>query len=157
MLLQIALFLHILAAMFWIGGMLFLVLVLVPFLRTIPDPAKKLEIYDIVGRKFSMWGWVAIGMLVITGLIILDMMHGLLPQSLFDLSTYVTSFGKVLAVKLSFVFIVIIISALHDFWIGPAAVDKPFLAPLARIIGRVNFVIAGIILALAVMLRMNGA
>lgn len=155
MLLQVALFLHILAAAFWIGGMLFLVLVLVPFLRTIPDPAKKLEIYDIVGRKFSMWGWVALGILVITGPMVLYYLHGIAPSDLLKPATYSGVFGMILGFKLMFVIIAIIISAVHDFYIGPAAVERVSWAGAARIIGRMNFFIAIIIIVLAVILRLS--
>ncbi len=155
MLLQVALFLHILAAAFWIGGMLFLVLVLVPFLRTIPDPAKRLEIYDIVGRKFSMWGWVALGILVITGPMVLYYLHGIAPSDLLKPATYSGVFGMILGFKLMFVIIAIIISAVHDFDIGPAAVKRVSWAGAARIIGRVNFILAIIILVLAVILRLS--
>jgi len=155
MLLQIALFFHILAAMLWIGGMLFLVLVLVPFLRTIPDPARKLEIYDIVGRRFSMWGWVALGILILTGPVILYYLHGVAPLDLLKPATYTATFGAILGFKLIFVMMAIAISAFHDFYIGPAAVNKPTLATAARIIGRVNFILAIIILILAVILRLS--
>lgn len=155
MILQIVLFFHILAAMFWIGGMLFLVLVLVPFLRTIPDPARKLEIYDIVGRKFSMWGWVALGILVLSGPVILYYLHGVALSDLLKPATYSGTFGTILGFKLLFVLAAIIISAFHDFYIGPVAVERPPLAGVARIIGRVNFFVAIIILVLAVILRLS--
>ena len=155
MLLQIALILHILAAMFWIGGMLFLVLVLVPFLKTIPDPAKKLEIYDIVGRKFSMWGWISIVILVVTGPVILYSLHGVVPFDLLKPATYRGAFGTILGFKLIFVLMVIIISAVHDFYIGPAAVHRQSLSAAARWVGRVNFLLALIILVLAVILRLS--
>src|SRR3989304_3653149 len=59
MILKIALLLHIISAIFWVGGMLFLVLVIAPFLKTIPDPKAKSQIFQVVGKQYRFWGWVA--------------------------------------------------------------------------------------------------
>ena len=47
--------------------MLFLSLVVAPFLRSFDDPAKKSEIYQAVGKRYRFLGWVAIGILLVTG------------------------------------------------------------------------------------------
>ena len=50
--LKIALFLHILSAIFWIGGMLFLVAVIAPYLKTLQDPKAKSQIFQVVGKQY---------------------------------------------------------------------------------------------------------
>ncbi|MFZ3071642.1 MAG: DUF4149 domain-containing protein, partial [Thermodesulfobacteriota bacterium] len=67
MIFKVSLFLHVLAAIFWIGGMLFLSLVVAPFLKSLNDPVKKSEIYQFVGKRYRFFGWVAIVILLVTG------------------------------------------------------------------------------------------
>lgn len=57
---------HILAATVWIGGMLFLVLVIVPWLRRggRADPALFLR---ETGERFRNVGWTCFGLLLVTG------------------------------------------------------------------------------------------
>jgi uncharacterized membrane protein len=56
---------HILAAIIWIGGMFFLPLVLVPVLRR-QEPKLRAVLLDAVGRRFRTVGWIAIGLLLVT-------------------------------------------------------------------------------------------
>src|SRR3990167_6069930 len=118
--LKLSLFLHILAALFWIGGMLFLTIVVVPFLKTIKDVQERSRIYQVVGKSFRFWGWVAISILVITGPLNLYLM-GIPVKSLIDPSFHSTSYGKALDIKISFVILIIVTSLLHDFVFGPKA------------------------------------
>lgn len=77
----VSVWLHIVAAMAWVGGMLFLVTVLVPLLRTPAMRPQAAELFNALGRRFRIVGWVAIGTLVVTGLFNVTMretqaMHG---------------------------------------------------------------------------------
>ncbi len=156
MLLKIALFFHITAAVFWIGGMLFLTLVVVPYLKTIPDPADRSRIYQVVGTKYRFYGWIAVITLLITGPIALYMLYGILPQEIFRASFHKTRFGMALAAKLGLVFIIVVSSLVHDFFLGPKAKLSPKYSMLARIFGRSNLIIAVFIVVLAVILRAGG-
>lgn len=63
---HLSVFLHILAAVVWVGGMLFLVLVAVPVLRGLPD-RQRAEVVARVGERFRPVAWLCIGLLLVTG------------------------------------------------------------------------------------------
>jgi len=52
---ELILTIHIIIASFWIGGMLFMVLVLSPYIRKLPESVKA---YQEVGRRYSRIGTV---------------------------------------------------------------------------------------------------
>jgi len=156
MLLKAALYLHIISAIFWVGGMLFIVLVVAPYLMTITDPTEKSRIFQVVGRQFRFWGWVAIVTLLVTGPVILYTLYGIPPSGIFDSALHATSFGKTLAIKLTFVTILVLSSLFHDFWLGPKARYSRSLVRWARIFGRTNLLIALVIVLCAVLLRLGG-
>lgn len=58
---------HLLAALFWLGGMLFLALVGAPALRGLDDPELRGRLFADIGRRFRRAGWWAIGVLLVTG------------------------------------------------------------------------------------------
>lgn len=156
MLLKLALFFHVVAAIFWIGGMLFLTLVVAPFLQTIPDPGERSKIYQFVGKKYRLFGWAAIIILLVTGPVILFKLYGLSPSDYFSAATHSTGFGKALAFKLAFVFIIVVSSFTHDFFFGPKARNSPKYSFIARVFGRGNLLVALIIVIFAVILRAGG-
>ncbi|MBI2412516.1 MAG: DUF4149 domain-containing protein [Deltaproteobacteria bacterium] len=156
MVLKVALFLHIISAIFWIGGMLFLVAVVAPYLKTLSDPKDKAKIYQIVGTQYRKWGWVAIITLLITGPVILYTLYGLPPSAITDPSLHASSWGRTLVIKLSLVFIIVLSALVHDFWIGPQARNSPGFSKIARLFGRVNLILALLIVIFAVLLRAGG-
>lgn len=153
--LKLSLFLHIIAALFWIGGMLFMTIVVAPFLKTIEDPNERSRIYQVVGKGFRFWGWIAIIILVITGPLNLYLM-GIPMGSLIDPSFHSTPYGKALAVKISFVILIVVTSLLHDFVFGPKARNSPGYSSFAKWLGRSNLFTAIIIVLFAVFLRLGG-
>lgn len=156
MVLKLALFLHIISAIFWIGGMLFLVLVIAPYLKSIPDPKAKSQIYQVVGKQYRFWGWVAIITLLVTGPVILYYLYGLPLSALADPGLHSSSFGKALAAKLALVTLIVISSFVHDFWIGPRARNSPNFSKIARVFGRGNLLVALLIVLFAVFIRSGG-
>ena len=141
--------------MLWVGGMLFITLVVAPFLKTIEDEKKRSEIYQVVGKRFRSLGWVAIIVLLVTGPVNLYYM-GITPSSLFSPSFYSTSYGMAIGLKISFVFLIVVTSLLHDFWLGPRARTERRYSRLALIFGRGNLIIALIIVILAIFVRAGG-
>jgi uncharacterized membrane protein len=113
---------HVLAAMLWLGGMLFLGIVGAPVLRAIEPPALRQRLFHDLGLRFRTIGWVAITVLVSTGVIMLGA-RGLLRWSgVFGSAAFWrTPFGTALAAKLAAVVTMIVVSAVHDFKLGPAA------------------------------------
>ncbi len=150
--LTLSLYLHIVAAVLLVGGMLFLSTVLAPYLRTISDPAEKSKIFQAVGGRFRLWGWAALGVLLITGPLNLYL-KGISPVAIFDPAFCSTAYGKILVTKLILVLIIITTSLTHDLWLGPAARKSKKYSKIALIMGRGNLLIALVIIALAVMLR----
>jgi uncharacterized membrane protein len=109
---------HLLAATLWVGGMLFLVVVLVPQMGEIVlRPEQRVELVGKVGERFSQAGWLSVGVLAVTGTV---MALSRIPSwgAFFG-----TVYGRVLALKLVLVGTMVLLSVLHDFVLGPRLVD----------------------------------
>lgn len=153
---KLFIFLHVIAAIFWIGGMLFLSLVVAPFLQTLGDPQQKSQIYQFVGKKYRTLGWIAIITLVVTGPLILFTIWAVQPAQLLDPAFYSTGFGKAVGAKIFLVTLIVLSSLFHDFWLGPKARNSPTFSTLAKIFGRSNLIVALIIVIVAVFIRAGG-
>jgi uncharacterized membrane protein len=136
-------FLHVLAALTWIGGMLFIALVLVPVARRLPDPAQRVRLVQDLGVRFRTVGWVAIGVLVATGLLNLWIRPELLSTDRFWW-------------KAGLVALALALSAVHDFVLGPRA-GRPGADPALRVraswIARVNLLVVLIIVVIGLSFR----
>ena len=136
-------FLHVLAAMTWIGGMLFIALVLVPVMRGLDDVALRRRLVQATGRRFRVIGWIALGVLVATGLVNLALRPELLG---------VTRFWS----KAALVVLALALSAVHDFVLGPRA-GRPDVHPGARAqaswLARVEIAVVLVIVVLGLALR----
>jgi len=62
----ISVWLHIIGAAFWIGGMLFLPLVLLPGIKEHPD---RRNLLMATGLKFRFYGYIVLTIMLITGLL----------------------------------------------------------------------------------------
>lgn len=113
---------HILAAMTWVGGMLFLSLAAVPALREVEMP-QRARLLSLVGRRFRWVGWASISVLVATGLLNLAY-YGVGPEDLASSAFWGTRFGTRLAIKLALVGAMLVLSALHDFLLGPRSTAR---------------------------------
>ena len=102
---------HLFAAIFWVGGMLFLSLVAVPLLKREADPAQALRWFLNVARRFRTLVWIAISMLVFSGIFLLS--------NHVDFSVPLSSWPTLLIVKLLLVVLLILTSVSHDRIIGP--------------------------------------
>lgn len=157
----ISVWLHIVAATLWLGGMLFLVLVLVPALKGLPDRQLAVLLIRETGRKFRTVGWVTLGVLVTTGTTNL-LARGIGWTMLTSEAFWKTPFAHVLAYKFVLVLVILVISATHDFMIGPQASEALRRNPtdpaalrlkaLATWFGRLNLLLALIVVACGVML-----
>src|SRR6185437_2938455 len=61
--------LHVLAAMFWLGGMFFLGIVGAPALRRVEPPELRQRLFSTLGLRFRALGWGAVGVLLATGVL----------------------------------------------------------------------------------------
>src|SRR5690242_15311217 len=102
--------------------MFFLGAVGAPVLRAIEPPALRQRLFHDLGLRFRTIGWTAIAVLVITGTIMLGARGLLRWTGVFGSAAFWrTTFGTALAAKLVCVVTMIVISAVHDFVLGPAA------------------------------------
>lgn len=123
--------LHILAAMTWIGGAMFLVVVLAPALRRPECRDVAGFLLRITGQRLRMVGWVCLGTLIATGTILLSY-HGVRATDLVNMAFYHTAFGQTVGLKLLLVAIILVMSLVHDLWIGPRARDLMLAAPQSK-------------------------
>lgn len=112
---------HLLAALVWLGGMLFLAAVGAPVLRQVEPPDLRARLFHRLGERFRTLGWWAIGVLVLTGAGNLHFRGVLEPAVLGSADFWTSPFGRALTWKLAGVAAMIVVSAVHDFWLGPAA------------------------------------
>ena len=157
----VSVWLHIIAAVAWVGGMLFLVAVLVPLLRTPAMKPQAAALFHAVGTRFRPVGWIALVTLVITGIFNVTM-RGYSVGQLFRGEAFAGRWGTTLALKLAFVTLIVAMSAVHDFWLGPRATrlaqeDAPASVRekwrrVASWMGRTTFLLALAVIALAVTL-----
>lgn len=157
----IAILLHVLAAVVWIGGMVFLGLVLVPVLRDRSIAGQAAQLIHRTGVRFRNVGWACLLILVATGLVNLTR-WGVDVERATSAELWASPWGKILAVKLSLVVLALTVSAVHDFVVGPRATAALRQAPgsddarrmrrVAGWMGRSNLLIGVLIVALAIML-----
>lgn len=165
MLYLLSVWLHILTAMLWLGGMLFLVLVLLPIVRQPEYRQVAGELFHRAGVRFRWIGWVGFGLLILTGSFNL-VYRGITWSTLGTALFWQGPFGSTLAWKLSLVTIVILASAYHDFYVGPRATtawqadptstQARSLRKQASWFGRINLLLALMIVLLAVALVRGG-
>lgn len=156
----LSVWIHILAAMVWIGGMLFLVLVVVPWLRS-GQRTQAADFFRETGPRFRNVGWTCFAVLVITGSFNL-WVRGVRWANFVEPQWLTSSFGKTVLAKLGVFVVVLLVSALHDFVVGPRATRAIATDPRsvaaqrerrrASLLGRMNVVFALVLVALGVML-----
>lgn len=158
--------LHIFMAMLWIGGMGFLVLVIVPELRRPgTDRASMAALVHSLGVRFRTVGWIALITLLLTGSYNM-VVRGIRWADVFSAEAWSNPTVRALGLKLALFAIVLGVSAVHDFKIGPRATETMQRAPdspeasrlrkTASMMGRLNALLALAILWLAVLVVRGG-
>jgi copper resistance protein D len=104
---HVSVWLHIIGVSFWIGGMLFLPMVLLPSIKDHPD---RRNLLIATGLKFRFAGYIVLTLLLVTG--ILNMyLRGI------DLSwnfLVISRYGKLVIAKLLLFLLIIAVSLVHD-------------------------------------------
>lgn len=160
------LFLHILAALIWVGGLFFVVLVLRPVISKIESRELQANLFDQIGRRFRYVGWIALGILVITGLLNLHF-RGIGMDQFSSATFWQSEWGTFLAIKILLVAVVLTLSYLHDFRLAPAltqklqepSVPETELGSLRKTVSwlaRINGALVIVIIALAMLLARGG-
>jgi putative copper resistance protein D len=112
---------HVFAALFWLGGMFFLAAVGAPVLRKVEPAALRASLFEALGRAFRTSGWVAITVLLLTGVGNLYF-GGMLAEGVMSAPGFwATPYGRALLWKLGAVIGMVGVSAVHDFVLGPRA------------------------------------
>lgn len=151
--------LHVVAATAWIGGMLFLALVVVPWLRKEPGQAGQLLL--ATGARFRVVGWICLAVFAVTGGFQLYV-RGVRFSDFWHVDWRHGWFGHLVLAKLGMFGLILGLSAWHDFWVGPQAAaamaaDAGSMRArrgrkAASRFGRANALLALIMVALGVML-----
>lgn len=154
---------HVLAAMLWLGGMFFLAVVGAPVLRGVEPPALRAQLFRELGLRFRTVGWIAIAVLIVTGIVNLHY-RGLLSARVWTGGAFWrTPMGHALAWKLGAVTVMIVVSAIHDLIHGPAASRMKPGSPealaarkRAALLARLNALLGLVIVIAAVRLARGG-
>ena len=151
----ILVWIHLTAATFWIGGMLFLSLVAVPLLKKDPDPSSAQRGFINLARRFRTLVWMVLVLLVVSGAL-------LLPNHVLSVSP--AEWPTVVLVKLLLVLLLIVASLAHDKFLAPkvrtlkrkpvvelTSLEK-ILIRFSPLIGRLTLLLGLAILFVAVLL-----
>lgn len=154
---QLVVYVHVLSAIGWVGGILFLGLIAVPALRRL-EPGQRAQLLNVLGTRFRNVGYTLLLLLLITG-VIQSVFHGATVANVLDGSFFSTHFGRNLGMKLLFIALMLVVSISHDFFVGPASVrateagqDTTRLRKTASWLARITALLALIVIAYAVRL-----
>ncbi len=156
----VSVWLHILAAITWIGGLFFIVLVVVPWLRGGGSGGAG-AFLRATGARFRDVGWSCFAIVLVTGTFNLHVRGVHLAD--FTRAEWLASWlGRAIVLKLMLFLLVLVVSAVHDFVLGPRAVAvierEPGSAAAARVrrraalLGRANGILALALVGVAVVI-----
>lgn len=138
-------FLHVIAAVFWVGGQLMLSVIVLPLLRRNADPGLTRTVAVAAGRRFGIVSTAGLlPVLLVTG-IALAWHQGV---RLTTLSS--TTYGQVLSAKMALVFVVFVLAGTH----GIVARKLPRSA--GRVLAITTLALSVVIVALATVLASLG-
>src|SRR4030095_7732266 len=148
----ISVWLHIVGAAFWIGGMLFLPLVLLPGIKNNPD---RQNLLMATGLKFRFYGYIVLAILFVTGLL-----NIYLKGISFSLNFFImTRYGQLVELKIILFVLMLTISLMHDVIVGRKAIEQmenQKIKLIARWTGRLLLLIALIMAYIGVMISRGG-
>jgi len=154
--------LHVLSAMVWLGGMIAFALI-APALRAVEDDGVRQRIFHILGERFRAVGWVCIVLLLVTGV---GQLHfrGWWGAEFWGVPGFwATDLGRTFGWKLVTVTVMLVVQAIHDFWLGPKAgrveagtEEAITLRRRAALLARGNAVVGLLLIYFAVRLARGG-
>lgn len=104
--------LHIVAAMTWMGGMVVFVAAVMPYFRGRPEE-ERARFLESFGARFRVVAWGCFVMLATTGTFNL-WARGVRPGDFLRAEWHQTAFGQLALIKLTLVLIAVAISAAHE-------------------------------------------
>jgi putative copper resistance protein D len=117
----VSVWLHILAAATWLGGLLFFVTVVMPVLRRPEHRAAMPSLLEAIALRLRWLGWALLAVLVLSGLVNASL-RGLSLAQFWDPETWQSPFGRTLLEKMVVVALMIGVSLWHDVLLGPRAI-----------------------------------
>lgn len=117
---HLVVFIHVISAMIWVGGIAFLGIIAIPSVRRL-QPETRSQLVGELGLRFRNIGYTLLAVLIATG-IIQSIANGASISNVLDGSFFDTRFGSALANKLIYFALMIGVSITHDFYIGPKSV-----------------------------------
>ena len=112
---EVIVFVHVISAITWLGGMLFLAMVMVPLGRRNPDFG--FGAVRMAAEKFVPVAWASMAVLAGSGAYLAWTQWGIRPDTFFTGGDW--HFLDYLQRKTGIFVVVIVLSAAHDFWLGP--------------------------------------
>ena len=159
------LWIHVIAAVTWVGGNLILAMVIVPHFRQSLPPVERIKLLMQIGKRFEPVVWGCVGVLFFTGLYNFFYAVG------FTTPVPISSvFMWTLLIKIGLFFVLIMLTALHSMIFAPrlaAAIEDldptleelpPEIKPLRSqmsVVSSLMGVVSLLILLAAVALRMG--
>jgi copper resistance protein D len=151
----ISIWLHIVGVAFWIGGMLFLPLVLLP---SIKNNVERSNLLMATGLKFRFYGYIVLGILFVTGLLNMVFKGIQFSWRFFN----ETHYGRLVIIKLMLFVSLILISMTHDLVVGKRVLGQmqkeqnKKLKLIARWTGRILLLLSLIMAYIGVLLSRGG-
>lgn len=107
---------HVIAAVVWIGGNLILAMVIVPHFRQNLPPVQRIQILTLIGKRFEPIVWLCVLILFFTGIVNI---FNSVDLSATNDSLLVGTFMRTLLIKLVLFITLLILTGLHSFFYGP--------------------------------------
>ena len=108
------LWLHVIAAVVWIGGNLILAMVIVPHFRQNLPPVQRIQLLTQIGKRFEPIVWGCVGVLFFTGII-----NIFFAVDLTSSAALLGAFMRTLLIKIGLFLVLVILTALHGMIFGP--------------------------------------
>ena len=159
------LWIHVIAAVVWVGGNLILAMVIVPHFRQSLPPVERIKLLTQIGKRFEPVVWGCIGVLFFTGIVNIFFSVDLTSPTALS-----GAFMRTLLIKIVLFFVLVLLTAFHSMIFAPrlaAAVEDldptleelpPEIKPLRTqmsVISSLMGVVSLLILLAAVALRMG--
>jgi len=138
--------LHVIAAMTWIGGMVLFVAAVMPWMRSLAEADRERFLAEF-GRRFGKVMWTTFAVMAVTGSTNL-WLRGVTVANLLDPYWRSTPFGHLVVIKIVLFAFAALLGVAHARKVTPVQ---------ARWLGRLSLVLSLVIVAAAVMLVRGGA
>ena len=102
------LWIHVIAAVVWVGGNLILAMVIVPHFRQHLPPVQRIQLLTQIGRRFEPIVWGCIGILFFTGIV-----NIFFAVDLTSTDALSGAFVRTLLIKIGLFFVLVILTVLH--------------------------------------------